>query len=200
MLERQTEMEAYEQEQAQRRSQDASAAKPPAEETPPASANFDTARVVDTMKKFVEGMSSYEGAEVPGRGGGAEGQEVNFDMDKFMGELEAALGLDSRGGEGEGESEESRGGLESDLDSDMDWDEEGGSEEEGAEMGRSRPEAVGPGVRMRGAREVGRDTSEGGESDSDDSFMEEYGEVSCHEALLPGSLCLKSFVHFLRPC
>lgn len=183
MRERESEMETYAREQAERRSRGPAGEGSP--EEAPGEASFDTTRVVDTMKKFVESMSSYEGAEVPpGAGGGTEGPEINLDMDKFMTELEAALGLGSKGGE-----TEEGDGLDSDLDSDMDWDEGGESEARGSDEGGSaRPEAAGPSSRMREAREVGGGSEEG-ESDSDDSFMEEYGEVGCCEFRLLMVVC-----------
>ncbi|GAQ92583.1 hypothetical protein KFL_010610030 [Klebsormidium nitens] len=186
MRERESEMEVYARERAERQPEGPAGEGSP--ENAPGEASFDTTRVVDTMKKFVESMSSYQGAEVPpGARRGEEGPDVNIDMDKFMTELEAALGLGSKGGETE-EGED----LDSDLDSDMDWDEGGGSDAGESEEGViARPEMAGPSSRMKEAREVGGGSEEG-ESDSDDSFMEEYGEVMDQQ--LSSSTLPQSFV------
>ncbi|CAM8915776.1 unnamed protein product [Rhodiola kirilowii] len=85
LLEREKEMELYNNENKKKEK-----SKDPQEEGTSGSANdFDLGNIAKTMQAFVEKVSTYKGAEVPEK---RNDDEVNFDVDRFMKDMESVMG------------------------------------------------------------------------------------------------------------
>uniref|UniRef100_A0A803KXA9 Uncharacterized protein n=1 Tax=Chenopodium quinoa TaxID=63459 RepID=A0A803KXA9_CHEQI len=89
--------------------------------------DFDLGEIAKSMKSFVQNVSSYQGAEVPDD---RDLKDVEFDMDRFMKELESV----TRAPGGEDDAEEGSSDMdfdESEDESDMEEPEEHGEEKQG---------------------------------------------------------------------
>ncbi|CAM8881615.1 unnamed protein product [Rhodiola kirilowii] len=85
LLEREKEMELYNKENKKKEK-----SKDPQEEGTSGSANdFDLGNIAKTMQAFVEKVSTYKGAEVPEK---RNDDEVDFDVDRFMKDMESVMG------------------------------------------------------------------------------------------------------------
>ncbi|KAK9713150.1 hypothetical protein RND81_06G006900 [Saponaria officinalis] len=118
LTERQREMELYE--EKKKRKQKGKDKVNDGESSVPAENDIDLGDIAKSMKAFMHKVSSYKGAEVPED---RDLKDVEFDMDRFMKELEAATGIPAGGDDGSDDVEEGSS-------SDMDFDES----EDGSDM------------------------------------------------------------------